>query len=110
MPEVVLPGELQRFDRRTASASGVAVGHDMNRDIRLLFPLGGHTSANLVDEPALELFFRLQRASADDQSIGVEGIDHFIEEQAESVGLNPEDFLAHRIAALAKPRTSFAAW
>src|ERR1017187_6102625 len=100
LPEAALPGEPQRFDRRAASAGGVAVGHDMNRDVYLLFPLGGHARANLVDEPVLELFLGLQRSSADNQSVGVESVDHLIEKQAERMGLNPEDFPAHRIAIL----------
>src|SRR5438105_8778295 len=81
----------------------------MNRDIRLLFALVGHACANLVDKPALELFCRLQRSSADNQSIRIESVDHDIEKNAERMRLNAEDFLAHRIAALCQTTYEFCA-
>ena len=40
------------------------------------------------------------RAAADDQGVGVEGVDHFVEEEAERVRLDAEDLAAHRVAAL----------
>src|ERR1039457_5572738 len=46
-----------------------AVGHDMYGDVHLLFPLGGHARANLMDEPALEFFPVLFFSSADNQSV-----------------------------------------
>jgi hypothetical protein len=72
----------------------------VNWDIILFFPLGRHACPNLVYEPALKLFVRLQRPSADNQSVRIEDVDHHIPEQRERVGLNPEHFPAHRIAAL----------
>src|SRR5690349_5360248 len=75
--------EFQRFDRGAAGAGGVAVGHDVNRNRRLLDALGGHALADLVEEPLLEFLAGFDRAAADNQRVGVEGVDHLVEEETE---------------------------
>ena len=70
----------------------------MNRDIRLLCALCRHRGTNLVHEPLLELLLRFERAAADDQGIGIKGIDHFIKKQSKRMSLHPEDLFAHRVA------------
>src|SRR5690242_5469377 len=98
--EAEIAGELQRLNCCAASACGVAIRHDVNGNVRLLFALAGHSRTNLIEEPVLKLFSGFKRASADDQSVGVKCVDHGIEEQAESAGLDAENFLAHLIAVL----------
>src|SRR5438270_336869 len=98
--EAEIAGEPQSLNCCATSASGVAVRHDIYGNICLLFPLARHSHANLIEEPALELFAGLKRASPDHQSVGIKGVDHRIEEQAERVGLNAEDFHAHLITVL----------
>ena len=72
--------EAQRFDRRTASPGRIAVGHDVDWDIGLLFALGRHTGTDLVDEPPLEVSAGFDRAPTNNQCVRVERIDHFVEE------------------------------
>ena len=55
---------------------------------------------NLADEPALKFFAGFDGASAHYQRIGVERVDHLVEEYAERMRLYAEDFLAHGIAFL----------
>ena len=82
-----MPGQAQRFDRCSPGAGGIAVRHHVNRNAGLLFALVRHRRANFADEPPLELWARLQRSSADDKSVRIESIHHFIEEQAKCMGL-----------------------
>ena len=42
----------------------------------------------------------LDRAAADDERVGVERVDHLVEEEPERVRLHAEDVAAHRVAAL----------
>ena len=58
---------------------------------------------------SLERVARLDGAAADDQGIGVEGVHHLVEEEAERVSLDAEDVAAHRIAAFGEARTFLAA-
>ena len=48
-----------------------------------------------------------ERAAADDESIGVERIHHFVEEQTQSVGLHAENLLAQRIAFFSQTAHEF---
>src|ERR1035438_1599995 len=102
LQQTVCARELQRFDGCAARARGIAVGHDVDRDIRLFLALRRHARVNLGGEPALELLARFDGASADHQGIGVEGVDHFVEEYAQRMRLHAEDLLAHGIAFLRK--------
>jgi len=45
--EPAVPGELQCFDRRASRAGRIAIGHNVNRNIRLLLALGGHPFVDL---------------------------------------------------------------
>jgi hypothetical protein len=76
--QIRFAGEFQCFQSRAASACCIAVRHDVNWDIGLLFALNAHSDANLVDEPLLEFRARLDHTAAHDQSIRVEGVDHLI--------------------------------
>src|SRR6267154_912643 len=72
--------------------------HYQNRDVSLFLALGGHTGADLLNEPALEFLARFQRAPTHDQSVRVECIDHFVEEKPEAVSLHPENIPAQGIS------------
>ena len=78
---------MKRLQRGTASASGIAVWHDVDRDRAGLIPAWIQGRADLRQEPLLEFRCGLNRATADDEGVGVEGGDHLIEEQSESLGL-----------------------
>src|SRR5579883_2365988 len=70
----------------------------MNGYIGLLDSLLRHCGSHFGKEPLLELRSGLERASADQQGIGVEGVDHGVEEQTQRVRLNAEHFAAERVA------------
>ena len=50
----------------------------------------------------------LDRPAADDERVGVERVDHLVEEEPERVRLDAEDVPAHRIAALGQPADALA--
>src|SRR5579884_3553767 len=102
-----MAGVFQRLDSRAARAGGVAVGHDLNRYIGLLLALLRHAIANLIDKPALEFFTGFDGAAADDQRVGIEGIDHFIEQQSGRVRLHAKDLARHGIALLREAAYQF---
>jgi hypothetical protein len=79
----------------------------VERNIDLFFALGGHAGANFVEKPTLEILVGLNCPAADDESVGIEGVDHLIEEQAERVSLNAEDFPAHGIALFSQAANQF---
>src|SRR5208283_5057965 len=93
-----LPREFEGFDGGAASTSSIAVGHHVDRDPRLLFALRGHARTNLVDKPALKFLRSLNRSSADNQRIGIEGVHHLVEEQSEAVGLDAKHIARKFIA------------
>ena len=76
---------------------------DMDRNRLLLAALRGHARADLVEKPALKRFAGFDGAATDDERVGIEDVDHLVEEQAESVGLHLKDSPAHRVAAFGQP-------
>ncbi len=64
----------------------------------MLFSLSGHAHADFIEEPTLEFLTRLQCAATDDECVGIEGIHHFVEEEAQGMGLHSEYVFAQRIA------------
>ena len=96
------PAPPQGFDGRTAGAGAIAIGHDVDRNISLFAALGGHAGPDLAQEPVPELVPRLDRPAADDERVGVEHIDHLVEEEPERVGLDLKDPPTQRIAAFGK--------
>lgn len=91
-------GEFQGFQGCAAGACCVAVGHDVDGDVGLFGALVAHAEADLVDEPLLEVGCSFDCAATDDECVGVEGVDHHVEEESESAGLNLEDLFAHLVA------------
>ena len=83
------------------------MGHDVDRNIGLFGSLPRHAGTDFIDEPVLKFGGRFDRTSADDQSVGVEGIDHLVEEKAQGVGLYAEDLAAHRVARFSKAADAF---
>ena len=92
-----MPGKLQRFNGRPARSRSVAMGHHENWNIRLLLALVRHARADLFDKPTLELLTCFDSTASHDQSVGVEGIYHLIEEESQGMCLNPENVPAKRI-------------
>lgn len=93
-----MAGVVERFDGGSAGAGGIAVGHDVDGDGGLLVALIGHAGADFRDKPLLEFGPGFDGSAADDEGVGVEGVDHDVEEEAEGVGLDLEDGAAHFIA------------
>ena len=65
----------------------------------LLAALRRHAGANLVEEPFLKRFPGFDGAATDDERVGIEDVDHLVEEQPERVGLNLKDAPTERVAA-----------
>src|SRR5215813_4790132 len=75
-----LPGQLQRFNRRTASPCRVAVRNNVNGNARLFFALIRHADTNFVHEPLLKTCARFEGSAAYDKCVRIEGVDHFVED------------------------------
>jgi hypothetical protein len=97
--QAALPSESERLNRSTASPGGVAIRHDMNRNIGLLDALNRHSRPNLAQEPLLKFCFRFQGAPADDQRVRVKRIDHLVEEQSEGMRLHSKYLSTHWVSA-----------
>src|SRR5450631_2869953 len=79
--ETALPREFEGFDGRATGACGIAVGHHVDRHADLLLALRRHAGTDFVDKPALKFQSCFKSPAAYDQRIGVEGVDHLVEEQ-----------------------------
>ena len=79
----------------------------MNGKFGLFFALSWHAGANLRNEPALEFLAGFQNSTADDQGIRIKGIDHFVEEEPQSVGLHAENILAQRVTFIREAAHGF---
>lgn len=93
-----LASQGEGFDGGATGTGGVAVGHDVDGDAGLFFALRGHPVANFLNKPTLEARAGFDSAAADDEGVGIEGIDHLVEKEAERVGLDAEDFFAEGVA------------
>src|SRR6516225_5405844 len=102
MPTKLLE-QLERADCGAKCTGAVAIRNHVDRNAGLLFALNRHAGTDLVDEPLPELVCRFEHASADDQRIGIEGVDHLVEEETQCVRLNLEDFAAHLVALGCEP-------
>src|SRR4051812_2146910 len=79
--KAVVASELERVYGCAAGAGGVSVGHDDYGDVGLFLALQGHAVADFFDEPALEIRAGFDGSSADNEGVGVEDVDHLIEEE-----------------------------
>src|ERR1700735_1115239 len=101
--ESALSGKFQRLQGCAPGPGRIAVGHHMNRNVRLFLALIRHAGADLSQKPLLEFRAGFKDTTAHDQSIGVESIDHFIEKQSQRVSLNPKNLFAHGISLVRQP-------
>ncbi len=70
----------------------------MDGNVHLLGALRGHAGAHFADEPVLEFDAGFDGAAADDEDVGIKGVDHLVKEETERVGLHAEDVAAERVA------------
>ena len=101
--EAALSGKFQRFQGCAPRPGRVAIGHHMNRNVRLFLALIRHARADLSQKPLLEFRAGFEDTTSHDQSIGVESIYHFIEKQSQRVSLNPKNLFAQGIALVRQP-------
>src|SRR5215831_10165560 len=97
----------ERFNGGAAGTGGIAIGHDVDGYIGLLFALHGHASTDFADEPLLELWLRFESAAADSESVRIEDVNHLIEEEAKRARLDTKNFHAERVATLSKTSDEF---
>src|SRR6516164_5488586 len=111
--EPTLFGQFERFDSCSPGPGRVTIRDDVYGYPGLLLPLVGHPGADLLYEPLLKSGARLNRSSADDQRVGVKGVDHLVEKQPQGVRLHSEHFPAEPIAPIrhaAHELRQFMAW
>jgi len=58
----------------------------------------------------LECLTGLKYSAPNNQGIGIKRVDHFVKEEAQCMGLNPENFPTHGIALIRETADRLAAW
>jgi len=89
---------VESLEGSAAGTGSVAVGHDVDGDGSGFLPIGGKGAANLGEEPLLEVGSGFDGATADDEGVGVEGGDHLIEEERQSMCLRGKELAGEGIA------------
>src|ERR1035437_4196209 len=102
-----LAHELEGLDGRAARPGSIAVGHNMNRNPRLLRALARHAATSFPEKPALKVGAGFNGATADDQDIGIEGVYHLVEEQTQRESLHAEDVTAEGISLFGQSAYKF---
>src|SRR5207244_11246548 len=105
--KAALPGKSQRLDGRASRPGGIAIRHHIDWNSSLLLALGRHGGTDLFYKPELKLLAGLQSAPSDNERIGVERVHHFIEEQAQGMGLYTENLHTQQIALVRQTAHEF---
>src|SRR5437870_5721901 len=87
------------FERRAARAGRIAVRHQLDPG-DLFFTLNRHAGSHFADEPVAKRSGRFHGPAANQERVGVEHVDHLIDEQAERARLHPENLESHRVSAV----------
>ena len=70
----------------------------MQRQVGLLLAGRWHARPDLGQEPGPKGLVGLHRSAPDHEGVGIEDVDHLVEEQPQGPGLDPEDLPAHAVA------------
>ena len=75
----------------------------MDGDPRLLLALRRHALADLIKKPRLKLLRRLHRSTTHHECVGIEHVDHLVEEEPKGACLHAEDLAAEVVAPFREP-------